>query len=47
VLHCLQELTTPQHSPTSLDLADRPQLQDIGNQPIDLRQYERLIKTSQ
>ena len=46
VLHCLQELTTPQHSPTSLDLSDRPQLQEIGNQPIDLRQYERLIKKS-
>ncbi len=47
VMHCLQELTTPQNSPTSVDLADRPYLQDIGNQPIDLRQYERLIKASQ
>jgi hypothetical protein len=46
VKHCLQELTTPQNSPTSVDLSDRPQMQEIGNQPIDLRQYERLIKKS-
>lgn len=46
VKQCLQELTSPQSPPTSTELADRPHLQDIGNQPIDLRQYERLLKMS-
>jgi hypothetical protein len=47
VMHCLQEFTSSQNVPTSLDLVDQPHLQDIGNQPIDLRKYERLLKASQ
>jgi transposase len=46
VMYCLQQITAPQNAPTSLDLADRPHLREIGMQPIDLRQYERLLKTS-
>jgi hypothetical protein len=46
VMHCLQEFTSSQNVPTSLDLLDQPHLQDIGNQPIDLRKYERLLKAS-
>ena len=29
-----------------LDLTDHPHLQAIGNQPIDLRQYEQLLRSS-
>jgi transposase len=46
VLHCLRQLTEPKETPSSLDLSDRPQLQDIGNQPVDLSRYEKLLKYS-
>ncbi len=44
VLHCLHQLTEPKEPTTSLDLSDRPDLQNIGNQPVDLARYERLLK---
>jgi transposase len=46
VLHCLHQLTEPNDAPKSLDLSDRPDLQNIGNQPIDLSRYEKLLKYS-
>src|SRR6266702_3437318 len=46
VLHCLHQLTEPKEPTTSLDLSDRPDLQNIGNQPVDLSRYERLLKYS-
>jgi hypothetical protein len=44
VLHCLHQLTEPKEPTQSLDLSDRPDLQHIGNQPVDLARYERLLK---
>ena len=44
VLHCLRQLTDVKEPTTSLDLSDRPDLQNIGNQPVDLSRYERLLK---
>jgi len=46
VLHCLRQLTDLKETPKSLDLSDRPDLQHIGNQPVDLLRYERLLKYS-
>jgi transposase len=46
VLHCLHHLTTEHDPATPLDLSDRPHLADVGNQPIDLARYERLLKLS-
>jgi Mu transposase, C-terminal domain len=46
VLHCLHQLTEPQEPTASLDLSDRPDLQHIGTQPVDLSRYERLLKHS-
>jgi hypothetical protein len=46
VLHCLHQLMEPKEPPQSLDLSDRPDLQNIGNQPIDISQYEKLLKYS-
>ena len=46
VLHCLHQLTEPKETPASLDLSDRPHLQNIGNQPVDLSRYEKLLKYS-
>jgi hypothetical protein len=46
VIHCLHQLTRPQEPPKSLDLSDRPHLQNIGNQPVDLSRYEKLLKYS-
>ncbi|QBD76551.1 IS21 family transposase [Ktedonosporobacter rubrisoli] len=45
ILHCLHQIST---SPTSapLDLSDRPDLDAVGNQPIDLSRYEQLLKQS-
>lgn len=44
VLHCLRQLTEVKEPTASLDLSDRPDLQNIGNQPVDLMRYERLLK---
>lgn len=46
VLYCLHQLTDPKEPTESLDLSDRPDLQNIGNQPVDLSRYERLLKYS-
>ncbi len=46
VLHCLHELTEPKDPPKSLELSDRPDLQNIGNQPVDVSRYEKLLKYS-
>lgn len=46
VLHCLRQVTDLHELPQSLDLSDRPDLQHIGTQPIDLARYERLLKSS-
>ena len=46
VIHCLHQLTEPKEAPKSLDLSDRPHLQNIGNQPVDLSRYEKLLKYS-
>jgi len=44
VLHCLRQLTEVKEPTTSLDLSDRPDLANIGTQPVDLSRYERLLK---
>jgi Mu transposase-like protein len=46
VLHCLHQLTDLKEPNTRLDLSDRPDLENIGNQPVDLSRYERLLKYS-
>jgi transposase len=46
VLLCLHQLTEPKEAPASLDLSDRAHLKDIGNQPVDLSCYEKLLKYS-
>ena len=46
VLHCLHQLIEPKEPPKSLDLSDRPDLQNIGNQPVDISRYEKLLKYS-
>lgn len=51
VLYCLHQLSNPtdqesSHDPRPLDLSDRPDLDAIGNQPIDLSRYEQLLKLS-
>ena len=51
VLYCLHQLTAPAE-PTSeaarggLNLPDRPDLDAMGNQPVDLSRYEQLLKLS-
>lgn len=46
VLHCLHHVTEHEPSLGPLDLSDRPQLDAIGNQPVDLSRYDRLLKQS-
>ena len=46
VLHCLRQLTDLKEEPKSLDLSERPDLEHVGNQPVDLSRYERLLKYS-
>jgi len=46
VLHCLHQLLQPKPASKSLDLSDRPNLNAVGNQPIDLLCYEQLLKQS-
>jgi hypothetical protein len=40
---CLRQLATPQEPAAVLDLSRYPQLQAIGSQPINLRQYDALL----
>jgi hypothetical protein len=46
VLHCLHQLTASAEAKTCLELAERPHLQTVGTQPIDLHQYEQLLRSS-
>jgi hypothetical protein len=46
VLHCLRQVTEQEAQVAPLDLSDRPHLDAIGNQPVDLSRYERLLKQS-
>jgi len=43
VVLCLNQLLQPAASPPVLDLTERPRLQGVGVQPIDLRRYEALL----
>ena len=43
---CLRQLETDQHAPLALDLSGYPQLQDIGVQPVNLGQYDRLLASA-
>lgn len=43
---CLRQLTTPQQPAVILDLSRHPQWQRIGNQPINLRQYDSLLASA-
>jgi transposase len=40
---CLRQLETPQDAPAALDLSGYPQLQNVGAQPVNLGQYDRLL----
>ena len=40
---CLRQLVAPEPPPAVLDLSRQPQLQAIGQQPVDLRQYDLLL----
>ncbi len=51
VLYCLHELAgeaevAEPSAPQPLDLSDRPELDAIGTQPVDLSRYEQLLKLS-
>ncbi len=46
VLHCLHQLTTEPPVGQSLPLVDQSHFQAIGTQPIDLHQYEQLLRSS-
>jgi len=51
VQYCLHQLISSADPPeqvaaASLDLTNRPDLDAIGNQPIDLSRYEQLLKLS-
>jgi hypothetical protein len=46
VLHCLHQLSSREEASISLELGARSHLQAVGNQPIDLRQYEQLLRSS-
>lgn len=44
VEHCLHYLVDTETTKAPLDLSRRPDLQTIGNQPVDLSRYEQLLK---
>ena len=48
VLYCIHETAKETSTPNtkSLDLSDRPDLDAVGNQPVDLSRYEKLLKLS-
>ncbi len=41
---CLRQLLEPEPQIHSLDLSSHPELGKIGNQPLDLGQYDRLLQ---
>ena len=40
---CLRQLQEPASLPTSLDLSYHPHLAQVGNQPVNLQQYDQLL----
>jgi len=40
---CLRHIQDPQTSPPPLDLGAFPQLQSVGQQPVNLQQYDALL----
>jgi transposase len=40
---CLRQLLQPKEAPSSLDLSFYPELVGVGNQPVELGQYDRLL----
>jgi transposase len=40
---CLRQLLAPEPAPRSLDLSSHPALSQVGNQPVDLGQYDQLL----
>jgi hypothetical protein len=40
---CLRQLHEPAPKPSPLDLSDQPHLAQIGNQPVNLQQYDQLL----
>ena len=46
VLHCLHQITSRDPVLPHLELSNHPHLQTVGNQPLDLRQYEQLLRSS-
>jgi transposase len=43
---CLRQLLNPQPLPGPLDLSAHPELTSVGNQPVNLGQYDRLLQRS-
>ena len=43
VLLCLRQHEKPSSPPTALNLSDHPRLRDIGEQPVNLAQYDQLL----
>jgi hypothetical protein len=41
---CLRQLLNPQSLPGPLDLSAHPELTGVGNQPVDLGQYDQLLQ---
>jgi transposase len=41
---CLRQITTPETSFSALDLTAHPELSGVGEQPIDLSRYDRLLE---
>ena len=46
VLHCLHQLVEEPDVLPSRQILDQPHLQAVGTQPVDLRQYEQLLRSS-
>jgi len=44
VKHCLEYLQRPSTALPLLDLADKPHLATLGNQPLDLARYDQLVE---
>jgi transposase len=40
---CLRQLLQPKEQPSPLDLSFYPELVEVGNQPVELGQYDRLL----
>jgi len=40
---CLRQLLQPKEPPRPLDLSFYPELVGVGNQPVELGQYDRLL----